>query len=339
MMSAMAAGVSGAKRILVVGGAGYVGSTAVAWLLEQGHAVTILDDFSTGFEKLVLPDVKLVRARAGSVEARELLKRGNFDAVMHFAAKALAGESVEKPGEYFENNVEQTRILLDYMCEAGVGKLVFSSTCAVFGAPDVEFISESAQKKPVNPYGETKLEVERMLTERARESGLQSIALRYFNAAGAEPWLRVGELHEPETHLIPRILLDASSDRPVQVFGTDYPTSDGTCVRDYIHVWDLAAAHGAALRRLFASSEPGGKFEAFNLGSENGFSVLEVIAACEQALGRPVKKVNRPRRPGDPPRLVADSRLARKELGFSPTSSALGKIVSSAWAWHQKARV
>jgi UDP-glucose 4-epimerase len=322
----------------VVGGAGYVGSTATAWLLEQGFEVTILDDLSTGFERLVIPGVELVKARAGSVEAHELLKKGRFDAVMHFAAKALVGESVEHPAMYFENNVEQTRILLDSMADAGVRKLIFSSTCAIFGSPDVEFISEATPKKPTNPYGETKLEVERMLAERAKESDLQSIALRYFNAAGAEPWLRVGELHAHETHLIPRVFLDATAGRPVQVLGTDYPTPDGTCVRDYVHVWDLAAAHAAALARLFEKDGPKGRFEAFNLGSESGFSVLEVIRACEQVMGKPIQTVNKPRRPGDPPRLVADSKLARSALGFAPEYSSLQKIVETAWQWHLKAR-
>jgi UDP-glucose 4-epimerase len=325
------------RKILVVGGAGYVGSTAAAWLLEQGHSVTILDDLSTGFERLILPGTELVRARAGSREARELLKKERFDAVMHFAAKALAGESVAKPAEYFENNVEQTRLLLDAMLDADVHKLIFSSTCAVFGAPDTQFISEETSKKPVNPYGETKLEVEGMLADAAKE-GLRSVALRYFNAAGADPWLRVGELHEPETHLIPRILLDAAAGKPVEVLGTDYPTPDGTCVRDYIHVWDLAEAHGAALARVLADTGKEGRYEAFNLGSEQGFSVLEVIQACEDVMGKKIARVNKPRRPGDPPRLVADSKLARAELHFEPAHSTMQEIVATAWSWHEKAR-
>jgi UDP-glucose 4-epimerase len=332
------------RHILVVGGAGYIGSTASTWLLERGYEVTVLDDLSTGFRPLLAPGARFVEARAGSPEAREWLKQGKVDAVMHFAAKALAGESVEKPREYFENNVEQTRALLDSMREAGVRNFIFSSTCAVFGAPGTDTISEDLPKKPVNPYGETKLEVERMLAERALSEGLKSVALRYFNAAGAEPGLRVGELHDPETHIIPRVFLDAAAGREVRIFGTDYPTEDGTCVRDYVHVWDLAAAHEAALLRVLGWGEAPeqvmkeGRFEAFNLGSEKGFSVREVIAACEKVLGHKVRVAEKPRRPGDPPRLVADSRLAKKELGFRPYYSTLEKIVDTAWSWHQKAR-
>jgi UDP-glucose 4-epimerase len=323
-------------KILVVGGAGYIGSTATLWLLERGYEVHVLDDLSTGFRELIQPGVPVTIARAGAPEARELLARERFDAVMHFAARALAGESVEKPDEYHENNVEQTRTLLDAMVAAGTLNFVFSSTCAVFGNPVSERLSEASPKNPVNPYGATKLEVEAMLAEQARKTGMRSVALRYFNAAGAEPGLRVGELHEPETHLIPRALIEIARGGEVAIFGTDYDTPDGTCVRDYIHVWDLAAAHELALARLFRDRTP--RFEAFNLGSEKGFSVREAIEACSRVTGKKARTREAARRPGDPPQLIADSSLAKRELGFALRHSSLDQIVATAWAWHQKRR-
>ncbi len=326
------------RKILVVGGAGYVGSTSCAWLLDQGHCVWVLDDLSTGHRSLVL-GYGFVEARAGDTPTVEaLLKREKFDAVMHFAAKSLVGESVEKPDLYHENNVEQTRLLLEAMLSAGVHDFVFSSTCAVFGEVTTPRIHEELPKKPKNPYGETKLAVENMLASFAAR-GLRSVALRYFNAAGAEPLHRVGEWHEPETHLIPRVLRNTALGRAAEVFGTDYPTRDGTCVRDYIHVWDLAAAHEAAMNRILsakAKNPDQGFFEAFNLGSENGFSVHEVIRECEKVTGLSIKRMDRPRRPGDPAELVADSTLARKTLGFRPKNSTLPETVSSAWEWEKK---
>ncbi len=332
-------------KVLVVGGAGYVGGTACAWLLDRGHHVWILDDLSTGHREW-LPRLSGVDgftlSRAGdTAQVKALLKQESFDCVMHFAAKALVGESVEKPDIYFENNVQQTEALLEAMLECGTRKFIFSSTCAIFGdpGPSVNHMNEEVPKNPINPYGETKLQVERILDRLAREKGLQAIALRYFNAAGAESGLRVGEWHDHETHLIPRLLQAALRGDPVEIFGTDYPTADGTCVRDYVHVWDLAQAHGAAMERLLKlPSEGAGRFEAYNLGSENGFSVREMIQACERTVGFKLKVKECPRRPGDPPRLVADARKAREVLGFGSSLVGLDQIFASAWTWEQHLR-
>lgn len=331
-------------KVLVIGGAGYVGSAACAWLLRPGsngapnHAVWVLDDLSTGHGDLILPDVAgFTRARAGdAATVQELLSRERFDCVMHFAAKALVAESVAKPDLYFENNVTQTRQLLEAMVSAGVRRFIFSSTCAIFGDPGDSDIHEELPKKPINPYGETKLQAERLMEEFARERGLQAIALRYFNAAGAESGGRVGERHEPETHLIPRILQAALSGSVVEVYGTDYPTLDGTCVRDYVHVSDLASAHEAAMNRLLAlPAGSSGVFEAFNLGSENGYSVRQVIEACRKATGLELPVVEKSRRPGDPARLVADSSKAQRELGFT-IRHPLESILATAWTWEKK---
>jgi UDP-glucose-4-epimerase GalE len=330
-------------KVLVVGGAGYVGGTTCAWLLDHKHEVWILDDLSTGhlsFVKRLVGLKGFTNARAGDgVSVTQLLERERFDCVMHFAARSVVSESVLKPELYFENNVLQTRALLDSMLAAGVKRFIFSSTCAVFGDPgqSVQRIHESLPQKPINPYGETKLEVEKGLETLAREKGLEAIALRYFNAAGADAAGRVGEWHEPETHLIPRILQAALRDEPMDLYGTDYPTPDGTAVRDYIHVSDLAAAHEAAMNRLLngEGAREGGRFEAYNLGSEDGYSVREMITACERAIGRKLKVLEKPRRAGDPPRLVGDSSLARKVLGFKVGESSLDRIFASAWKWEQ----
>jgi UDP-glucose 4-epimerase len=346
-------------KVLVVGGAGYVGGTACAWLLDQGHDVWILDDLSTGHELIVRRLAHLVvpsaprgfmsnahfrgftRAQAGDRATIEpLLQKERFDCVMHFAAKSLVAESFAQPELYRENNVTQTQVLLETMLNAGIKRFIFSSTCAIFGNPDpgVERLHEDLPRKPINPYGETKLEVEHMLqTLTAR--GLQSIALRYFNAAGAEPKGRVGEWHEPETHLIPRLLKSALTGQVAQIYGTDYPTPDGTAIRDYVHVWDLAQAHGAAMARLMsgalAHADGEGTFEAYNLGSENGYSVRQMVTAAARATGRELAIEEKPRRAGDPPRLVGDSTLAKKVLGFKPDPQSLDRIFASAWQWEQ----
>lgn len=324
-------------RVLVVGGAGYVGSATCAWLVDQGHEVWVLDDLTTGRRSLVLGSGFFL-ARVGDRQSvRRVLRKQSFDCVMHFAARSLVGESVEKPEEYHENNVLQTQALLETMLEEGVRKFVFSSTCAVFGDPGNQNISESLLKNPINPYGKTKLEAEKLMARLAQEKGLQAVVLRYFNAAGAEPQNRVGELHMPETHLIPRVLQSVASDEELEVFGNDYPTPDGTCVRDYVHVSDLAQAHESAMLRLIAlSAGTPGRFEDYNLGSENGFSVLQVIQACEKVTGKKAKIRFAARRPGDPPRLVAVSTKAKKELNFQTTRSALEEIVRSAWNWHKR---
>lgn len=337
----MARGMFGRKttaKLLVAGGAGYVGSSVVAYLLDQGHEVWVLDDLSTGHRSLVPDEVYLsgrfIEARVGDREVVEpLLAKEKFDAVFHFAAKSIVGESVRFPEVYRENNVEQTRILLDTMLAAGTNRFVFSSTAAIFGDPGMRPIDENLEKKPINPYGETKLEVEQMLG-RYVSKGLRSIALRYFNAAGADSKNRVGENHEPETHLIPNLLGAALSKHAISVFGTDYETRDGTCVRDYVHVEDLAQAHEAAFLRTGEKNE--GSFEAFNLGSEKGFTVQEVISEAERVTGLKISKKLEPRRPGDATQLIAVSTLAKKELEFKPRANSLSDILKTAFAWEKK---
>ena len=325
------------SKVLVIGGAGYVGSATSAWLIDQGHDVWILDDLSTGHEELAMGG-HFVEGQVGNREIlRNLLGHEHFDCVMHFAAKSLVSESVRRPAEYFENNVVQTRELLNVMMETGTRRFIFSSTCSIFGDPGDKAINENLEKRPTNPYGETKLQVEKMMEQFAQERGLQAIALRYFNAAGAEAKLRVSEWHDPETHLIPAVLRAALEGGTVQIYGTDYPTPDGTCIRDYVHVSDLAHTHGAAMDRLLKLEESSGIFEAFNLGSENGFSVREVIHACERAVGHTLSVTERGRRPADPPRLVADSSLAKEALGFKINHS-LDTIVESALEWEKKRR-
>lgn len=324
------------RKVLVVGGAGYVGSSTCAWLLDRGDQVRVLDNLSTGHRELVLSsDFTLGRAGDAYLVA-ELLAREKFDCVMHFAARSLVEESVTQRELYFENNVEQTRQLIETILKAGVRNFIFSSTCAIFGDPGQALIDENLEKKPINPYGETKLAVEKMLAEFALKKGLKAIALRYFNAAGAEPSLRVGEWHEPESHLIPRVLEAARTGKSVEIFGTDYPTRDGTCVRDYIYVRDLAAAHGAAMDRLLGLNPTDGVFEAYNLGSEKGFSVREIVQECEKVTGKKLNVLEKPRRSADLPQLVADSSLAKKVLGFKTQQSSLSDILSSAWKWQEK---
>jgi UDP-glucose-4-epimerase GalE len=324
-------------RVLVVGGAGYVGGAMCAYLRDRGDFVWVLDDLSRGHRDRVLAD-GLTVARAGDrpvVEA--LLRRERFDAILHFAAFALVGESVEKPELYRENNVEQTRLLIETALDCGISRFIFSSTCAIYGDPGDRAIAEDLPKAPINPYGQTKLECERLLEEFARTRGLRAVALRYFNACGAEAGLRTGEDHEPETHLIPNVLAAALEKRPLSINGTDYPTPDGTCVRDYVHVTDLARAHALALDRLMgpAGVQGPGSFEAFNLGSGSGYSVREVIAAAEKAVGGSIEVKVGPRRPGDPPRLVADATRAARDLGWRP-EFGLERILADAWAWQRK---
>lgn len=326
---------------LIVGGAGYVGSAFAAYLIDRGEDVWILDDLSTGHRSLILDSVMaeghFIEARAGNRLALDaLFKAQRFDVVFHFAAKSLVGESVKFPEIYRENNVDQTKLLLDAMVAHGVRRLVFSSTAAVYGDPGDREIDERLEKKPINPYGETKLAVEHMLVEYGTHHGLRSIALRYFNAAGADSQLRVGEDHHPESHLIPNVLAAGIADRAVAIFGDDYPTRDGTCVRDYVHVEDLAQAHAAAAARMMAEDSAKSGFEAFNLGSAEGFSVKEVIAEAERVLGRPIAVDVETRRPGDPAKLVAVSERAKRELGFAPRAHALNSILKTALEWERK---
>ncbi|NET35719.1 MAG: UDP-glucose 4-epimerase GalE [Cyanothece sp. SIO1E1] len=322
--------------ILVTGGAGYIGSHAVLALKQAGYGVVILDNLVYGHQDLVenILQVKLV---VGDTNDRALLDQLFADhdiaAVMHFAAYAYVGESVTKPGKYYRNNVVGTLTLLEAMASASIQSFVFSSTCATYGVPKAVPIGEDHPQAPINPYGASKLMVERMLPDFDTAYGLKSVYFRYFNAAGAEPTGQLGEDHSPETHLIPLTLLTALGQREsISIFGTDYPTSDGTCIRDYIHVSDLADAHVLGLEYLLK----GGTTEVFNLGNGNGFSVRQVIETAKQVTGREIKVVECDRRPGDPPSLVGSSDKARKILGWHPQYSDLGDILSHAWQWHQK---
>ncbi|MCE2792641.1 MAG: UDP-glucose 4-epimerase GalE [Planctomycetota bacterium] len=318
-------------NVLVVGGAGYIGSHMVRLLERSGHRVAILDNLSTGFAAAV----RAGKFYQGEMEDGELvdsiLVEHSIEAVMHFAACALVGESVADPAKYYRNNVVATLALLESMRKRNVKKLVFSSTCATYGIPQTVPISEREPQAPVNPYGFTKLVVERALADYAAAYGFGYAALRYFNAAGASPEGDIGEDHDPESHLIPLVLQVALGQRPhITIFGDDWPTPDRTCVRDYIHVDDLGAAHLAALERLGPGTEI-----RLNLGTGRGYSVREVIDVCRAVTGREIPEVIGPRRPGDPPELVADAREAERVLGWKPKYQTLRPIVETAWNWHQ----
>lgn len=319
----------------MVGGCGYIGSHMASQLLKAGHSLVVLDDLSTGFEDLnFLDDVQLV---VGDVGDRALLdslfSAERFDGVLHFASLIQVGESVVEPARYYRSNVVKTLTLLEAMVEHNVGPLIFSSTAAVFGEPEYNPIDEDHRQLPINPYGASKYMVEQMLIDFDRAYGLKSVALRYFNSAGADPSAEIGERHDPETHLIPLALHAVLGVKPpLKVFGRDYPTPDGTCVRDYIHVTDLAEAHLRALEYLWA----GKPTTRFNLGNGNGFSVQEVLNAVERVTGQPVPYEDAPRRGGDPANLVADSRAAKSVLGWNPQYGELDTIVAHAWAWEQK---
>jgi UDP-glucose 4-epimerase len=308
-------------RLLVTGGAGYVGSVVAAQLVEAGHDVTVLDDLSTGHEDAVPEGARFVHASI--TEAHDALT--GVDAVLHFAAKSLVGESVERPGLYWANNLGGTLALLDAMRERDVRAIVFSSTAATYGEPERAKILETDPTRPTNPYGATKLAVDTALTAYAGLYGLGAVSLRYFNVAGA--YGRFRERHAIETHLIPNVLKVATGEREsVSVFGTDYPTDDGTCVRDYVHVADLARAH---LLALAAVGE--GSHKIYNLGSGTGFSVQEIISVCREVTGHDIPAVVGPRRPGDPAVLVASSEKIQRELGWKAERAAIRDIVSDAW--------
>ena len=321
--------------ILLCGGAGYIGSHMLKWLALRGNRVTVLDNLSTGHREAVQWG-ELVEADLLDPASLERVFAGRrFDAVMHFCARSLVGESVAQPYDYYANNVSGTLNLLQAMQRHGVAKLVFSSTAAVFGNPVSARIDEEHPKAPINPYGASKLMVERMLQDAASAYGLRSVALRYFNAAGVSPEGDIGESHQPETHLIPNALRAALGTGPVlKLFGDDYPTPDGTCVRDYVHVDDLAQAHEQALAYIQAHEGA----HAFNLGNGQGFSVREVIEAASRVAGRAVPFEVAPRRDGDPATLVASSERARAELGWFPAHASLDEIIGTAWRWHQSPR-
>jgi UDP-glucose 4-epimerase len=316
-------------KVLVTGGAGYIGSHMVQVLAERGDDVTVLDDLSTGHADAVLAG-KFVRGEIADVPATTRLLKG-AEAVIHFAASSLVAESVADPLKYYTRNVAGTAALLQAMRNAGVEKIVFSSTAATYGNPVRTPIDEAHPAQPVNPYGATKLAVERMLADCHAAYGLRSASLRYFNAAGADPKGRLGERHNPETHLIPLVLQAAAGRRAsISVYGNDYETRDGTCVRDYIHVVDLCDAHLRALEWL-----KNGGCEVFNLGNGDGATVLEVIDAARRVTARPIKTISAERRPGDPPSLVADATKARRVLGWEPKHKDIEGIVRDAWRWEQ----
>lgn len=320
-------------KVLIVGGAGYIGSHANKFFTGRGYRTVVFDNLSTGHRCLARWGEFFKGDLANPADLARCFKKHKISAVMHFSAFAYVGESVTDPAKYYRNNVANTLNLLDAMRAAGVGKFIFSSTCATYGEPRQLPMTEALPFNPVNPYGRTKRMVEEILADYAAAYGLKYVALRYFNAAGASPAAEIGELHYPETHLIP-LALDAAAGlrKDIKVFGDDYPTPDGTCLRDYIHVDDLASAHHLALRYL----EKGGASGGFNLGNGKGFSVLQVIRTAEKVTGAKIPVVMSPRRPGDPPALVGSAARARRVLGWKPGRCKLETIIADAWRWHKK---
>jgi UDP-glucose 4-epimerase len=315
-------------HVFVTGGAGYIGSICVEELLNAGHTVTVFDNLSEGHRSAIDARAKFVEGCLGD-EARltQAVKESKAEAVLHFAANALVGESMVKPEKYFRNNVAGGLNLLEATRAAGIRKFVFSSTCATYGPPDRVPMTEDLPQRPINPYGESKLMFEKMLAWYHQLHGLEFVAFRYFNAAGASE--RFGEHHRVETHLIPNVLkVPLGLASHCEIYGTDYPTPDGTCIRDYIHIVDLAQAHILALTP--------GKQGFYNLGNGDGYSVRQVIGMCEQVAGKEIEAIEKPRRPGDPPKLVAGAEKAIRELGWKPKFPKLEDIVSTAWRWHQR---
>ncbi len=316
-------------KLLVTGGAGYIGSIVSRVLIAGGHEVVVLDSLERGHREAVAPDAQLIVADLRNADEVERALAGGFDGVLHFAALALVGESVEHPERYYRTNVAGTLNLLEAMVAHGAQRLVFSSTCAVYGQPDEVPIPETAPPRPQNAYGASKLAADHLIGDFCVAHGIGAVSLRYFNVAGAHG--DIGEDHEPETHLIPNILRVPLGQRDaVQIFGTDYPTPDGTAVRDYIHIDDLADAHALALDHARA-----GQHRIFNLGNGAGFSVREVIAAVEQVTGHPIRAQEAERRPGDPPQLVAAGQKVREELGWAPQKPDLETMIADAWAFAQ----
>jgi UDP-glucose 4-epimerase len=313
-------------NVLVTGGAGYIGSICVEELINSGHAVTVLDNLSEGHRSAVDPRAKFIQGNLGDpATANRAIKEAQAEAIIHFAAHALVGESMQNPGKYFRNNVASGLELLEAAVQNKVRKFVFSSTCATYGPPDRVPMTEDLPQRPINPYGESKLMFEKMLLWYQQIFGLEFVAFRYFNAAGASQ--KYGEHHRIETHLIPNVLKVPLGQAPhCEIYGTDYPTPDGTCIRDYIHIVDLAQAHILAMQP--------GKQGFFNLGNGEGYSVREVIKMCEKVSGKSIRAIEKPRRPGDPPRLVAGAQKAFTELGWKPKYAKLEDIVSTAWEWH-----
>ncbi len=320
------------SRILVTGGAGYIGSHTAHVLMEHGFDVVVADDLSRGHRHNVAPERLHVVSMQDTAALTELMTTGRVEAVIHFAAYIAVGESTKEPELYFNNNLSGSLSLLTAMQRAGVKRLVFSSTAAVYGNPTSVPISEDAPYAPVSPYGESKEMVEKVLRWLSELRGLKSVCLRYFNACGADPAAGLGEEHDPETHLIPLLLRAIRTGTPVTIFGDDYDTPDGTCIRDYIHVRDLAEAHVLALESLLS----GGESNVFNAGTGSGYSVMEVLRTVEKIVGKRVPYTVGPRREGDPPVLVANPERLQQGLGWSPRSSSLETIVRSAWEFEQK---
>ena len=315
-------------NVFVTGGAGYIGSICTEQLLDAGHQVTVYDNLTEGHRSAVDPRARFILGRPE--EANDILKAvtdARPEAILHFAASALVGESMTNPGKYFRDNVSNGLKLLEAAVAARVKKFVFSSTCATYGPPDRLPMTEDLPQHPINPYGESKLMFERMLRWYHELHGLEFVAFRYFNAAGASQ--KLGEHHRVETHLIPNVLkVPLGQKKECEIYGTDYPTPDGTCIRDYIHIIDLAQAHMLALAP--------GKQGFYNLGNGDGYSVREVIHMCEKVSGQKIPAVEKPRRPGDPPKLVASAEKAIRELGWKPQFPRLEDIVTTAWEWHKK---
>jgi len=317
---------------MVTGGAGYIGSHTVAELLARGEDVVVVDSLETGHREAVLGGKLYECDLRDEAAMRKVFQENDIEAVIHFAANSLVGESMSKPAKYFHNNVYGTLCLLERMEEAGVNKIVFSSTAATYGNPERVPIEESDRTEPTNAYGETKLSMERMMRWFDHAHGIKFVSLRYFNAAGAHENGLIGEDHRPETHLIPVVLQVALGQREaISMFGDDYPTPDGTCIRDYIHVMDLADAHVLALEKLRGGGDSG----IYNLGNGTGYSVREVVEAVRRVTGHPIPAKVEPRRAGDPAILVASSARTMSELGWNPKRTELEAIIASAWSWHQ----
>lgn len=318
-------------RILVTGGAGYIGSHTVRKLHAAGYEFCIYDNLSTGHRGAVPASQLIVGDLSDTGGLLQVLREQRITAIVHFAASAYVGESVREPAKYYQNNLVNTLNLMECMRQVGIDKMVFSSTTATYGIAERLPLTEDSVQQPISPYGFGKLAVETALRDYALAYGWGFVALRYFNAAGAHPEGEIGEDHYPETHLIPLAIQAAMGQRPsIEIFGTDYPTADGTCIRDYVHVEDLAAAHVLALEQLVL-----GKGKFFNLGSGRGYSVRQVIQMVEEVSGKPVPVLERPRRPGDAPALIASAERASRELGWQPRYGDLRTIVQSAWNWHR----
>ena len=320
-------------KILVIGGAGYIGSHVVLDLIDSGRKVHVLDNFSYGHKDFV-DGIEYTEGSLGDEKLlNKLFSEHKFSGVFHFAAFAYVGESVTDPAKYYENNVSATITLLNCMLKHKINNFIFSSTCATYGNPQNIPIDENHSQNPINPYGQTKLMIEKVLSDYEKAYGLHHVIFRYFNAAGADPQSRRGERHDPETHLIPLVLETASGKRPhISVFGDDYKTKDGTCIRDYIHVNDLSQAHILGLKYLHDNK----KSEVFNLGNGNGFSVLEIIEVCKNVTGKDIAVKMAPRRDGDPPELIGEAKKAKETLGWKPKYDDLEKIIETAWNWLKK---